>query len=244
MELTRTLTLLLLLTLSASAQTPRIPPPESVNRNGLVGRWLVPGYQTGNGLTPAKAMDASGNGNHGTTVNSPNYGVIYSRAAMTFTASSSQYVLCAKAALPTGGDVTISLWFQTTNTTAPQVVCSQYADPYPKERIFFELNRTGYGGKVGIFHNGILHYSTQPFSVGKWNHLVFVRSQGYFTIYQNGVVVLSPSATSVGFQQTAFKIGVSATENADYFTGTLCDVRVYNRAWLASEVSAAYRGLQ
>jgi hypothetical protein len=241
---TRSLCLLFLLALSASAQTPRIPPPESVNRNGLVGRWIVTGWQTGNGLTPTQARDASGNGNHGTTSGSPNYGVIYSRAAMTFNASSSQYVLCAKAALPTGGDVTISLWFQTTNTTVRQVLCSQYANPYPKERIFFELNRTGYGGKVNIFHNGILHYSTQPFSVGKWNHLVFVRSQAFFTIYQNGVVVLSPSATGVGFQQTAFKIGLSETENADYFTGTLGDVRVYNRAWLASEVSAAYRGLQ
>jgi hypothetical protein len=53
---TRSLCLLVLLALSASAQTPRIPPPESVNRNGLVRRWFVAGMQAGDGSLPASFL--------------------------------------------------------------------------------------------------------------------------------------------------------------------------------------------
>ena len=86
---TRILIILLALAVSASAQ--RICPPNQVNRNGLVGRWLVPGKQTGNVAFPTLCLDDSGNGNHGSTVSSPNYGIIFSLPAMTFNGSS-QYV--------------------------------------------------------------------------------------------------------------------------------------------------------
>ena len=104
----RSLIILLALTVSVSAQ--RICPPNQVNRNGLVGRWLVPGKQTGAVATPTLCLDDSNKGNHGTTVASPNYGVIFSRAAMTFNGSSQYVSVPNNSALKPSLPITISAW--------------------------------------------------------------------------------------------------------------------------------------
>jgi hypothetical protein len=253
MELTRTLTLLLLLTLSASAQTPRIPPPESVNRNGLVGRWLVPGYQTGNGLKPTKVNDNSGKGNHLTTYNSPNYGVIYSRAAMQFNGFS-QYI-GGTLASSISNKWTFSLWVWTANAEGQQI-------NYPIATSISGSNSVMIyvGGvysdavvykNIGFLHNGLWtssvanSFTTPDFS--KWVHIVCTfddTASAKSAIYKNSEqLALMYDRASGSRNIDTINIG-RRWEGVWYWFGYIADVRLYSRALAPSEVSAIYQGLQ
>jgi hypothetical protein len=253
MELTRTLTLLLLLTLSAFAQTPRIPPPESVNRNGLVGRWLVPGYQTGNGLTPTKAMDASGNGNHGTTSGSPNYGVIYSRPAMTFNGSS-QYVTLSSTPLPAGTatptNFTIAAWvyFSAISGTKQGRIFNQLSsDSIANQNIAFFVN-TNSKLYYDVFPpSGGYLISPEAVVVGRWYHLAITRNGSSRAMYVNGVAVASDTAAETYeglFDVNVARIGNLGTANEHPLIGYVTDLRIYSRSLPASAISAFSRGLQ
>jgi hypothetical protein len=247
MELTRTLTLLLLLTLSASAQTPRIPPPESVNRNGLVGRWLVPGYQTGNGLTPTKAMDASGKGNHGTTVGSPNYGVIYSRAAMTLNGSSQHIDVGSGDLLNLTSNLTIMGWIKPVSFGQ-----GGYG------RIFERRNDVG-----GFFgYSLLLSLPTQTFrfsaigvadadanantaKLGVWQHVAVVRSSTTVSFYVNGFPAGGGTINAInGKANVTAVIGRVSNFNERWFDGSISDLRIYSRALAPAEIAAIYRGRQ
>jgi hypothetical protein len=255
MELTRTLTLLILLTLSASAQTPRIPPPEAVNRNGLVGRWLVPGYQTGNGLTPTKVNDASGNGNHGTTAAAPNYGRIYSRDAMLFNGSS-QYVQMGNK-LNNLQVFTLTAWVfdAAPNDTGRVIQSVSYNGRYSwRCRVnggyaYMETSEDGLYGGYDAFH-----YVPYPVFVthktNTWNHFAFTYTQGSKKLNVNGKLVATGTTTPTSLYYNSGLTFALAVNNypgpplENYFSGNLSDVRVYNRVVSASEIALIHRGLQ
>jgi hypothetical protein len=252
---TRYLCLLLLLALSASAQTPRIPPPESVNRNGLVGRWLVPGYQTGNGPSPTKVNDASGKGNHGTTVASPNYGMIYSRMAMTLNGSS-QYVSVPNATalqIPLASSFSIVLWAKTASADR-QDIYKKSVDSDPSNGIFgFTFNGVT-AHKVTFVLRGDnragLSYitSTKTVNDGVWHHIVGVKDKaaGNLLIYVDGVSSATPVTDNTTSAMTtgSFSIGRSGDDNLYYFNGSIFDVRLYSRALAPAEIALIYRGIQ
>jgi hypothetical protein len=246
MELTRTLTLLLLLALSASAQTPRIPPPESVNRNGLVGRWLVPGYQTGNGLTPTQVRDASGSGNHGATVSAPNYGLIFSRPAMTFNGTNQYVEFSQNIIRPTA--MTITLWCRV--VTAAGFVLSNN-DTDSKNRFYLYLytptQQINYGWRFDNSGGSKVYYVPNVLPIGRWFHLVVVvdPAGGTHGMYVDGVRVHSNSQTyTIGTIETPTRIASNGWTPANELAA--CDVndfRIYNRV-LSAEISAMAKGLQ
>jgi hypothetical protein len=248
---TRSLCLLLLLALSAAAQTPRIPQPESVNRNGLAGMWLVPGYQTGNGLTPTQARDASGRGNHGATVGSPNYGVIYSRAAIMFNGSS-QYLNNTNAPSLDVADkqLTAMAWILvTTNqpSTVGMICAKQRGSTYT-----YSLNvRADQPNKPGFsLYNGTLNpevWASQAISFGRWYHIAGVYNGTTMNIYVDGLVAASPVNTTIDISSAfhTFRVGRNAGSGTSfYFNGSIHDVRIYKRALTAAEIRAIYRGIQ
>ena len=250
---TRTLCLLFLLALSASAQTPRIPPPESVNRNGLVGRWIVPGSQTGNGLAPTASHDASGNGNHGVAVNSPIVTVNSQRLALRTNGSSSFHNVGNPVNLsfnPGTQSFTLMSWFQKNTDKNNNVILTKQGS----------VGNINYGlgdavaetyAFVGI--NGVVSYSASllpSVSTGSWHHIagVYDVRELKMSLYVNGVFkARSPQWGS----------GTNAISNRDLYIGSdqaniavrtlngfLSDVRIYNRALTADEIKRIYRGVQ
>jgi hypothetical protein len=249
----RALTLLLLLTLSASAQTPRIPPPESVNRNGLVGRWLVPGNQTGNGLTPAMVLDDSGNRKALTTVGSPTFGVLLGRTMLAVNGSS-QYAQSGLGVFSMGSNnFTVTLWVKSSNTANYQAMIAT-ASAYAVRG--FNVVTEATSGKLRALYDNTVPWTggvyTWPSSKnlcdGKW-HFVAVSFTflGSMVGYVDGV---SLGGFSIATQNRGLVnneplvIGGNSQYTGDKFAGSLCDVRIYSRALAPSEVSAIYRGLQ
>ena len=257
---TRILIMLSLLTTSASAQ--RICPPNQVNRNGLVGRWLVPGYQTGNGALPTKCLDTSGQGNHGTTVASPNYGVIYSRPAMTFNGSS-QYVT-----IPNNGSFSftngtndlpfsVSMWLKQTTQTGSQWIINKRTSPSSSGE--WQIATTGGGYPIIQLieqdNSSVLgKESTTILVASTWTHVVCTYdgsgTEAGLKIYQSGSAV-GLSSQSAGAYTHMLKTSAPlaiATQGwslgSSGFIGSIDDVRIYNRAMSAAEICGIYKGIQ
>jgi hypothetical protein len=248
----RTLCMLFLLALSASAQTPRIPPPESVNRNGLVGRWLVPGISTGNGLAPAQ----SGTASISTALphwSSSRFGFLYN-ASTTFafvpdsnqiTPGTGAFSLVVRARIEKmTGDFTVFGKFQ--NAIRHEYLAGRYGGTW----YFVLYSDTSTSG------NYIGRGASLPVVSNQWASLAFVCRGGTTSanleIWADGRRLDSSdlnAGTYTGTPDTDVPLFIGCDmENSGAYRnrvgGSLGDARYYNRALSAAEIAAIYRGLQ
>lgn len=241
---TRILIILFALTLSASAQ--RICPPNQVNRNGLVGRWLVPGKQTGSVAQPTLCLDDSGNGNHGTTSSSPNYGVIYSRPAMNFNGSQA---INTTYQLGTASAFTLTAWVRATSWT------SAYNNMVGRNRVGssdrYVLLLVKSNGKMAPYlsaNSGVSNYDgtgINTLEVNTWYHLVYVYSStGGTVVYVNANVDGTGAAKGAILPDQGGLVIAWDPQNPRYFNGAIAEVRAYNRVLSAAEIRAIYQGEQ
>ena len=247
---TRILIILFALTLSASAQ--RICPPNQVNRNGLVGRWLVPGKQTGNVATPTLCLDDSGKGNHGTVVSNANYGIIFSRPAMTFNGSS-QYVVNTNvsSALNVGNNITISAWARPTavgQSGGSDVAGLAISASAPFGPAGIEWNSASqFSFFTGATDNTTDSLTSGAKALNTWHHVAVTYDGTTKRIYVNGTLENSLTyAKSLKYTNPLYlDIGSFVLYLVgNYFTGSIDDVRIYNRALSAAEIRAIYQGEQ
>ena len=238
---TRSLCLLVLLALSASAQTPRIPPPESVNRNGLVGRWIVPGYQTGNGALPTRVLDLSPYKN-----NAINTDVIFGQENKRHSArfGSNKRLQVVPTSL-SGPPLTFVFWI---NPLANQ-------PPYAAVFTTRQINQTGpfFTGagttRLGYnWNNSTWSWSgTDPIPSNQWTFAALIiktNSARYIISSPTGLKSYVNTAT-----HSALNLGVTFYFGADPgFTrdlnGLIADFRIYSRELTPSEIANIYRGVQ
>jgi hypothetical protein len=228
---TRSLCLLFLLALSASAQTPRIPPPESVNRNGLVGRWLVDGFNAGTNLlfTGANAVASE----HGF------YRQYGTRSGGTLTSGNSFRV--SAVSFDYTNNFTVSLWVWTTNQTTAA------------GRLFSWRDSLQNGFEAYIFRSSgdfaiVAHSTEVRLSLGinkpQWVHLAVAYRSPNFAIYRNGATANTGTFSTFGnVTSKVIHIGNRTTLDRT-LTGFISDVRIYSRAVSAAEIAAIYRGVQ
>ena len=237
---TRFLCLLVLLALSASAQTPRIPPMEAVNRNGLLGRWIVTGWQTGNGNLTANSLNLV----------SPNPNAIWT-APVVYELLSSIPAVSLKNGIY--GTVDSSVYNLQSVTVACWVIVTGDRTGY--QRVIEK--RTGSGNypfslryNAGIFtfsgYNGSSSAGVNDIAVRpiNWVHLAGTRGGGKMHLYVNGQLV-GEAAESLGAISNSASVGIGADGGGGgRMTGAIRDVRIYNRALSADEIRAIYRGIQ
>ena len=83
------------------------------------------------------------------------------------------------------------------------------------------------------------------YAQGVWNHAVFTRASGVLKIYQNGSEVFSGSYTD-SWDMTQFGIGVARAVGSRvyYFNGKIDQIRLYNAALSAANVSTLYKEVE
>jgi len=134
---------------------------------------------------------------------------------------------------------TISLWVYTSANPTTKVVMDVRQTSHAQGG-FLEFNNTSgfFWGWGGTYRT----YSATSFELNKWNNLVFVKTgsgdSGDF--YINGVVQQTYSGTMGSVPDESSDIYWGRYRNSLYFNGTLDDVRIYNRALSAAEVTALY----
>ena len=235
--------------------------PTSFLNSGLVGYWPFDG-KTVNWST-GQATDSSGNGNTGTLVNmstttSPVIGKI--GQALSFNGSTSYVSVPQTTALnfSSTGIYTWSTWLMYSSISGNQCYLSQ--DPFnaTKQTGFNLCLQASAGSTADVV---ICNYATAVDSVmtcsaglslglvkNQWTNIVVIYDgASHWTVYQNGV---NKNAMTFSVTSAAVKYFIGAGQKANtsggvqspgaYFSGSIDDVRVYNRALSAAEVKQLY----
>lgn len=216
--------------------------------NGLVGYWT---FDEGAGI---QAGDSSGNGGVATLTNGASWtpGVI-GPFALLLDGTNASATVPNSAALQIPDSLTITLWIK--HTALPTVAneymyylekgyniyedfgFGAYTDSTGASRLFFEFidpNGDWYLLKQG---------ANQTLTTGLWTHVavVFDNSTALVSFYVNGTLAANLAAPStLGPTTYALLIGQqnSPGYSPDVLAGSIDDLRIYNRALSAAEVSS------
>lgn len=182
------------------------------------------------------AADESGHGRNGALVSSPAWQPVggIDQGALDFDGSGDAVTLPADV-FDGGFDLTISLWFRTSENPAAQTLLSAaHASQASELSVGLE------NGHTIRFHQGGGNSTTwnagRNLADGLWHHVVIVRNvtSGNVSLYLDGTSSGSPhSATFGSLQVDAAVLGqhhqtVSSYDATKAFTGKLDDVRVYS----------------
>ena len=202
--------------------------------NGIVGWWK---FDEGTGLV---ALDSSGNLNVGTINGGSSYvtGKV-GPYALSFDGSSGYVGASAESILT--DNLTFSGWVKWTgvNTTLPVPFYNgnSAGDGYG---IIIQDGGCSVGNYIGILLGGktcdVLN-STYILPSNQWVLVTIERNAGTWYLYVNGNLVVTGGTTSPSSATTKLTIG---TASADYFPGSIDDVRIYNRALSADEILDLY----
>jgi len=202
----------------------------------LMGYWS---FNEGSGTV---AADTSGHGNNGQLMNGPVWVPGRIAGALKFDGADDYVLVPHNAALlPTGNEVTVSVWINAQRHTGPnnatwQGILSKGDNP----RLYSLYTEA----------SGVLHFSTGPstgfvgtLSTGQvplkeWVHIVAMVSGGQHVYYINGqpAGTSGSGATLPANSNSPFNIGRSPDETDREFLGMIDDVRLYNRALTAAEI--------
>ncbi|HVW66555.1 MAG TPA: LamG-like jellyroll fold domain-containing protein [Candidatus Peribacteraceae bacterium] len=222
---------------------------EDSTENGLVGYWK---FDEGNGNT---MFDSSGNNYNGVrygsgatfTSSTPSAMTYNDPFAMQFNGFNDRLSVTVGSNFPTGqSSLTQALWVKTTSTstgglamlTRRNQLASLNSDWPTIEMIsgavLLDLDDKSYG------------HSTARISIndGQWHHVTGVKSGTTYSLYVDGT--LRDSFTDSHFMDGSaglpYNIGDAPNWAGSYFSGSLDDVRVYNRALSAGEILNLARG--
>jgi len=207
--------------------------------DGLVGYWTF----NGKDLTTTTATDVSGNGNHGTLTNSPVPTIGKVGQALNLPTTSDYVTAADSSSLDIStGVYTFSAWVKTSDLSNEMFVmgkddllgsgCGAYA-------MFI---RTGY---PVLFSSDYCNWgaaSSTRIPSNTWVFLTMAFNGTTVSYYQNGVFTDSKTSDALTSATTGtFRLGNKLAGWGVNYTGSLDEVRLYNRVLSATEITALYR---
>jgi hypothetical protein len=205
--------------------------------SGLVGWWPL---DEGTGLV---AHDISGQGNNGTwsgAPSSPN-GTYYTTGligayAGYFDGSDNEVTIGTKPVYQFTGPFTVSAWV---NTVASGTILT--------------MQNGGDNGYVLAINYGAINFcvyantaqncagaGSYPLSSPAWTYFTAVFDGSNISVYANGVFVASAPAAAPTASTGPLVFGAAQRGGFSNFIGSLDDIRIYNRALSANEISSLY----
>ncbi len=206
------------------------------------------GYWSFNEATGTVATDFSGRGNIGTlnTFSAPasassGWGNGRFGGGLVFDGSSNYVDIGNPASLrPTSNIFTISAWVKPGNIGAG----NGYIVSKENATVDYFLRQQGTSGAVRCSFEGVNAGDAPAGTLinGEWAFIVCVFDGSTNTIYKNGVSVLSGAAVTTTFSDNGDSVNIGRkADGTGFMTGTIDEVRVYNRALTSSEVSNLYQ---
>jgi len=221
---------------------------------GLIGRWrLDRGFGT-------DAPDASGKGNGGTLENGATWteGPLESNnSAVAFVANDDEFIrIPHDTVFDVAEELTVSAWVKGQAQAGKHTFA--HWDTNGNQRSWY----LGTGGtstdklRVGVSKDGndsstsAKNYESSLVAFdGDWHHIAFTFNNGSLRLFVDGIEDLDPNKindaamTSVATSTADLTIGSSLNNNnpTSEFTGSVSDVRLYNRALTPDEVARVSR---
>ncbi len=215
------------------------------------GSGLVAYYNFDNGT----AADSSGNSNNGVLIGGPTLTAGKVGAASLLFDGVDDYVnIPHSSSVNIGsGNFAFSFWFKKTNATDSytSLLSKNTSDDSDGPGFVFFLRETVPNIYAGIGNgSATLGAAGTPINNTDWQHVTVVREQGQkLLVYLNGVVAAQSTVVdTIGDVSNAVGITIgkgaglnpSGPPHQEYFKGAIDDVRVYNRALTAAEVTEIY----
>ncbi|HTK33501.1 MAG TPA: LamG domain-containing protein [Candidatus Paceibacterota bacterium] len=214
--------------------------PATLNQN-LLARWTFDGKT----ISGTSITDVSGDGHTGTATGAPVSVIGKVGQGFSFDGGT-QYVDTANFA-DNLTDFSVSTWFKTTYGGSVRLLVSKLGSGGWA---------TGAGWGLGIITGGKISALAQtdgsnyvqvgsaPHNDGKWHHAVMTMSGGNTAkLYIDGVEddAAGPSGSgTVSGYSNASNVRIATDYNGEYFSGSLDDVQIYNKALSAAEVKQLY----
>jgi len=178
--------------------------------SGLVAYW---NFDEGTGTV---AADSSGNGNHGTLVNGPQWAAGISGKALYFDGITSNLFVADSNSLDLAGPYTLSAWVNpaTAFTDFRSILVKNYNYYLYSSVAGYCGDGTPLGGFSGVTNNTVCQPA--PLSANTWTHLSLAYDGSTLTLYRNGVAVAS-SVPSESFSPTTGALQIGASEYGEYF---------------------------
>ncbi len=204
---------------------------------GLVGWWK---FDEGGGATTA---DSSGFGNSGTLYNSPTWGIGKVGSGSLVFNNSNTYIQLATSTQLRVKSKTVSFWANPVSTKTYNMILGSPSGNYyvtfsGSNKMFASYVNNSTVQIANVIADGVV-------STGIWGHYAFVFDVSGENVavsaYKNGALVGSQFRAD-GYSSaiaTTFYLG-AYIPNDNVFNGALDDIRFYNRALSAAEISALY----
>jgi hypothetical protein len=232
--------------ISADSPTSYSVASASTSSGGPIGFWPLDAATTN--FTSNQTSDTSGSGNTGTLIlmSSATSSVTGQMGQALVFNGSSQYVKTTNTYNGSVFNHTYSAWINRAGNSSVGLKGAVEAKgggaPFGFEfAVFNSAGNTTNNNKLVFTANNISVVSSGTITNGQWVHAVAtVDGSGNVTLYQNGVLNGTGTLTYGGDNTRPFDIGFN--DSTDYFNGAIDDVRIYNRALSASEVSQLYNG--
>lgn len=199
--------------------------------NGVVGYWH---FDEGTGTL---AYDASGRGNTGTLTNGPTWqsgSSCKAGSCLSFDGVNDYVDLSSLPSQSFTTDASIIMWLKATTN-----------DDWKRSPIYFGSYDDWYGSisvYLSVFRVGRINFTNGEVVKNVWHQLAITTTPGTngYKIYQNGVLKYTTDGeNNVNLTYKTLGGGVLG-----YWSGSIDEVRVYNRALSASEIATLYSDLE
>ncbi len=218
-----------------------VPPTSTPPANGLILYWK---FDETSGTTTS---DSSGSNNAGTTFNGPTWVAGHTNFALSFNGTNQYVNANNNAVVNTGADFSVCTWVLLNNLNGWQTIVSE--DGTNISGFFLQYSQS-IGNKFDFAiqsadsttSTAYRAASTSSPAAGGWYHLCGVRSGSNILLYVNGALQQSVAITGAwaATGKVAVGRGMWGAAQVDWTNGTIDQVRIYNRALSASEVSTLY----
>ncbi|MBI4135331.1 LamG domain-containing protein [Candidatus Uhrbacteria bacterium] len=223
--------------------------PRGQLTNGLVGYWTFDGPDLS--FTTNLATDVSGNGNNGRLTNmststAPTIGRL--GQALNFDGSN-DYVSVGDSNGLSPTNITLSAWVKSAN------VWSGVGSGFVSKRVGFQnndeynlfywnvgTNGAGFYSRIGGQSSAgtYAYYIVTP-ATSDWIHIASTFDGTTIRIYYNGVAAGTTGSPPSGISNGSASLNIGALNSGtSHFTGPIDEVRIYNRALSASEITRLY----
>lgn len=216
--------------------------PSSTLQQGLVGHWKL------DEASGSMAADSSGNNNGGTLMGGPAWtqggfpGAMFTNPSrLKFDGIDDMVELGTNNIPPLRSPTTISVWFNYTavpSTTAIQTLVSLTDS---QDASFSRLNVGIRWGNLAAWKDGNEPLVTRAAPNPGWHHAVYTFDGTTHTLYLDGTRVAYTTMNQDMNVIRRVRIGANH-DRMELFAGDIDDVRIYNRALTASEVTALRSG--
>jgi hypothetical protein len=185
------------------------------------------------------AADSSGNAHAGTLVNSPTWVAGKYGNAVQFNASSNYVDIAGESAFDFTGAMSVSFWMKRNGYT------NQWEALITKGDSAWGVARNGTGSSVAFttFNSSSANdlFASAAVQNNEWHHVVVVYTGTQKLVYIDGVQNASTNySQAIRTNNLNVRLGMNQEFAPAYYGGALDEVRIYNRALTAQEVTALF----